>query len=105
MSESLTAFLSAASAIAVATAERFDGTGFPLGLKGDAIPFGARILAVAEAYDHLVARRAHLAGRLIGKVIARLTGALGHIGIIEHSVRPFEEIDPPEKGPAQHNVA
>lgn len=46
--------LDAASTIAVASQERFDGTGFPLGLKGDAIPRGARIVAVADAYDDLV---------------------------------------------------
>ena len=47
--------LEAAGAIAVAAQERFDGSGFPLGLKGDAIPRGARIVAVAEAYSELVA--------------------------------------------------
>jgi diguanylate cyclase (GGDEF)-like protein/putative nucleotidyltransferase with HDIG domain len=31
--------------------ERFDGTGYPHKLKGENIPYGARILAVAEAYD------------------------------------------------------
>src|SRR4051794_40861000 len=31
--------------------ERYDGTGYPDGLKGDTIPFLARILAVAESYD------------------------------------------------------
>jgi len=31
--------------------ERFDGNGYPHRLKGDTIPVGARILAVAEAYD------------------------------------------------------
>ncbi len=31
--------------------ERWDGTGFPDGLKGDAIPPGARILALANDYD------------------------------------------------------
>lgn len=33
--------------------ERFDGSGFPLGLKGNAIPMGGRILAVAEAYEEV----------------------------------------------------
>ncbi|MCU6433523.1 response regulator [Undibacterium sp. Jales W-56] len=33
--------------------ERFDGTGFPDGLPGDAIPLGARILALASDYDSL----------------------------------------------------
>ncbi len=31
--------------------ERWDGTGYPLGLKGEAIPIGARIFAVADAFD------------------------------------------------------
>jgi response regulator RpfG family c-di-GMP phosphodiesterase len=35
--------------------ERHDGTGYPLGLVGDAIPFGARVIAVAEAFDSLAA--------------------------------------------------
>ena len=33
--------------------ERFDGKGYPVGLKGDRIPLDARIIAVAEAYDNL----------------------------------------------------
>src|SRR5688500_10734118 len=47
-------FLAAASEIAVATHECYDGSGFPYGLKGDAIPLGARIIGVADAYDELV---------------------------------------------------
>ncbi|MBI3830270.1 MAG: FHA domain-containing protein [Planctomycetes bacterium] len=34
--------------------ERLDGKGVPDGLKGDAIPLGARILAVANAFEHLL---------------------------------------------------
>jgi HD-GYP domain-containing protein (c-di-GMP phosphodiesterase class II) len=34
--------------------ENFDGTGYPMGLAGQAIPQGARILAVAEAYDCMI---------------------------------------------------
>jgi len=45
--------LAAASAIAVAVEERFDGSGFPLGLRGAAIPPGARIIGLARAYDEL----------------------------------------------------
>lgn len=37
--------------------ERFDGTGYPDALAGEAIPFHARILAVADAYDAMVTRR------------------------------------------------
>jgi two-component system cell cycle response regulator len=38
--------------------EHWDGTGHPDGLAGDAIPLGARIVAVADAYDDLTASRA-----------------------------------------------
>jgi len=37
--------------------ERFDGTGYPDGLSGAAIPLGARILAVADSYDALTSKR------------------------------------------------
>jgi cyclic di-GMP phosphodiesterase len=47
-------FLAAASTITAAVQEHFDGTGFPLGLSGERIPLGSRILAVAEAWDDLV---------------------------------------------------
>jgi len=33
--------------------EKYDGTGFPDGLRGERIPLGARILAIASAYDQL----------------------------------------------------
>ncbi|MEW6279306.1 MAG: HD domain-containing phosphohydrolase [Candidatus Eremiobacterota bacterium] len=43
--------------IAQAHHERLDGSGYPGGLKGDAIPNGARILAVADAYDAMIHKR------------------------------------------------
>lgn len=39
--------------------ERFDGTGYPDGLKGDEIPLLARILSVADGYDAMVSKRAY----------------------------------------------
>ena len=47
-------FLAGASEIAVAAHERYDGSGFPRGLSGEAIPLGARVLAVANVFDELV---------------------------------------------------
>ena len=37
--------------------ERWDGSGYPAGLKGDVIPFGARILAVADSFDTITGSR------------------------------------------------
>ena len=46
-----------AADIALAHHERWDGFGYPNGLKGDEIPVGARLMAVADVYDALVSRR------------------------------------------------
>src|SRR5438067_5343945 len=37
--------------------ERWDGTGYPAGLRGDVIPFGARILSVADSFDTITGSR------------------------------------------------
>ncbi len=37
--------------------ERYDGTGYPAGLKGSNIPLDARILAVADSYDAMISSR------------------------------------------------
>ncbi|MFZ5353820.1 MAG: HD domain-containing phosphohydrolase [Bacillota bacterium] len=39
--------------------EKFDGTGYPEGLKGEDIPFGARIIAVADSFDAMTTTRAY----------------------------------------------
>jgi putative two-component system response regulator len=39
--------------------ERYDGKGYPDGLAGEAIPLGARIMAIADAYDALTSDRPH----------------------------------------------
>jgi response regulator RpfG family c-di-GMP phosphodiesterase len=49
--------------------ERWDGTGYPLGLAGEAIPLGARIFAVADAFDAMTADRPY--SRAIGLAEAR----------------------------------
>ncbi|MDY0190853.1 MAG: response regulator [Desulfuromonas sp.] len=37
--------------------EKWDGSGYPQGLKGEAIPLGARIMALADVYDALISKR------------------------------------------------
>ena len=39
--------------------EKFDGTGYPNGLRGEAIPIGARILCVADAYEAMTEDRVY----------------------------------------------
>jgi len=39
--------------------ERWDGTGYPYGLKGEAIPRSARIMALADVYDALISKRVY----------------------------------------------
>jgi HD-GYP domain-containing protein (c-di-GMP phosphodiesterase class II) len=39
--------------------ERFDGKGYPVGLKGEEIPFIARIIAVADSYDAMTSQRSY----------------------------------------------
>ena len=48
--------------------ERYDGNGYPAGLKGEAIPLESRIIAIAEAFDAMVSRDSY---KYIGKVISR----------------------------------
>ncbi|MBU1153243.1 HD domain-containing protein [bacterium] len=39
--------------------ERFDGSGYPSGLKGKGIPIGARVLAIADAFDDMTSERTY----------------------------------------------
>ena len=39
--------------------ERWDGTGYPDGLRGEEIPLGARIIFVADAYDAMTSDRVY----------------------------------------------
>jgi putative two-component system response regulator len=52
-------FLSIAKEIASGHHERWDGSGYPAGLSGTAIPISARLMAVADVYDALVSRRVY----------------------------------------------
>ena len=52
-------YLSFASDIATYHHERWDGTGYPSGLKGEEIPLSARIMAIADVFDALVSERCY----------------------------------------------
>jgi putative two-component system response regulator len=52
-------FLEIARDIAATHHERYDGTGYPAGLRGDAIPLCGRIVALADVYDALTSKRCY----------------------------------------------
>jgi len=53
------AFLEYAADVAYTHHERFDGTGYPRGLKGQEIPLIGRLMAVADVYDALTSKRVY----------------------------------------------
>lgn len=55
-------FLKYAKEIAYYHQEKWDGTGYPEGLSGEAIPISARLMAVADVYDALISRRVYKEG-------------------------------------------
>ena len=57
--------------------ERWDGSGYPDGLKGDEIPLGARIIAVADVFDALTSARAYRGAYKIKPALEMMRGGRG----------------------------
>jgi putative nucleotidyltransferase with HDIG domain len=57
--------------------ECFNGQGYPEGLKGEQIPFGARIIAVADAFDAMMSTHAYRKGRTREEALAELRRCRG----------------------------
>ncbi len=57
LSGSKAEFIKLAEVIALTHHERWDGTGYPNGLKGDGIPIAGRITAIADVFDALTSKR------------------------------------------------
>jgi len=71
-------FLTLAATIALSHHEKFDGTGYPHGSKGEKIPLSARISAIADVYDALTSARPYKEAWSHEKAveeIARLAGS------------------------------
>jgi HD-GYP domain-containing protein (c-di-GMP phosphodiesterase class II) len=58
-------FLYEAAEIVYAHQEKFDGTGYPRGLKGDEIPMGARIFSIADTLDAITSDRPYRAAQTV----------------------------------------
>lgn len=57
--------------------ERVDGRGYPDGLKGDDIPLGARIVAIADAYDAMISARPYRSALAPDRAVATLQSGAG----------------------------
>jgi diguanylate cyclase (GGDEF)-like protein len=57
--------------------ERIDGSGYPDGLKGDAIPLGARVLHVADAYDSMTSKRTYRSAMSLDQALSELRAGVG----------------------------
>ena len=67
-----------AERIALNHHERWDGTGYPNGLVGTAIPLGARIVAVADVFDALTHERPYRPAWPLDRVIEEIRAQSGH---------------------------
>jgi diguanylate cyclase (GGDEF)-like protein len=88
-----------------ASHENFDGSGYPDGLEGDAIPVGARIIAVCDAYIGLVSDRPHRDALPVPAAVAELRRRSGTqfdprvVAILDELVRAASE--DPARGSAR----
>ena len=73
--------------------ERYDGTGYPEGLKGDDIPIIARIIAVADAYDAMTSTRSYRDALSKEKVRTEILNGMGKQFDIKFAAILLEMID------------
>ena len=57
--------------------EAFDGSGYPDGLAGDAIPLGSRVIAVCDAFDAMISSRPYSSAKTIDEALAELRRCAG----------------------------
>ena len=74
--------------------ERWDGKGYPQGLKGEEIPLGARILSVVDYFDALTSDRPYHKAMTPDAAIALLQAGSGHARSIPPSSQMFVKMLP-----------
>lgn len=72
-----TGYLREAKNLALYHHEKWNGTGYPMGLSGEDIPLSARIMAVADVFDALVSKRSYKEGMPFEKAMSIITEGSG----------------------------
>jgi HD-GYP domain-containing protein (c-di-GMP phosphodiesterase class II) len=75
--------------------EKWDGSGYPLGLKGEEIDLNARIFAVADAFDAMISDRVYRRGRSYEEAAAELEAFAGR-QFDPRVVEAFRRVPPAE---------
>jgi HD-GYP domain-containing protein (c-di-GMP phosphodiesterase class II) len=76
--------------------ERWDGRGYPRGLKGEAIPLEARIICIADSYDAMTTKRPYKDGMARAEAIKEIVSCSGtqfDPGLVEILVAVLENPD------------
>ncbi|WP_274381596.1 HD-GYP domain-containing protein [Pseudoxanthomonas koreensis] len=79
LSGSQNRFIQAGALIALRHHERYDGSGYPDGLAGEAIPLEARIVAVADVFDALISPRPYKEAWTVEAALAYLCAQRGRL--------------------------
>ncbi|MFA7606832.1 MAG: HD domain-containing phosphohydrolase [Rhodocyclaceae bacterium] len=78
--------------------ERYDGSGYPLGVAGEAIPFASRIMAVADAFDAMTTNRIYRPRKPVAQAVAEIESLSGrHFDpqVVQAVARALGDIQPP----------